>query len=286
MKRWQVAYYIRIACIGFLVAWGANNGVFTRSFSCAAAEDSIVIYGDPGEPSAVHAQIVLLAASCAPDAVFIAGDLVENPDIPDHWTALLSALAPLQLSAPVYPALGNHERNAPRFYELFQLPRNERWYAVCLDNVEVIVLDSNAPLNADSEQYRWLQNHLAAPERILPFRIVVFHHALLTGGPNGNDEKGIGPFVIPLCKQYGVSMIFNGHNHLYERSVRDGIQYVVTGGGGSGLVEMVRDNPYLQRWKRAHHICHLRGGEEYIVMNALELGGARIDEVRIERNPQ
>ena len=38
--------------------------------------------------------------------------------------------------------------------------------------------------------------------------------------------------LVPLFEQYGVDVVFNGHDHHYERSYKDGVYYIVTGGGG------------------------------------------------------
>jgi len=52
--------------------------------------------------------------------------------------------------------------------------------------------------------------------------------------------------LVPLFEQYGVDMVFNGHDHHYERTCpiragqcssaqEGGVVYYVTGGGGAPL---------------------------------------------------
>ena len=39
--------------------------------------------------------------------------------------------------------------------------------------------------------------------------------------------------LAPLFEQYGVDVVFTGHNHNYERNEVNGVTYIVTGGGGA-----------------------------------------------------
>ena len=41
--------------------------------------------------------------------------------------------------------------------------------------------------------------------------------------------------------EHGVDIVFAGHDHYYYRTVRDDIQYVVTGGGGAPLYDIQAD---------------------------------------------
>ena len=39
----------------------------------------------------------------------------------------------------------------------------------------------------------------------------------------------------PLFERYGVTAVFSGHDHCYERAERNGVHYFVSGGGGAPL---------------------------------------------------
>jgi hypothetical protein len=45
------------------------------------------------------------------------------------------------------------------------------------------------------------------------------------------------PLLDSLFQKHGVKLVFQGHDHLYYRTVRSGITYVVTGGGGAPLYD-------------------------------------------------
>ena len=64
--------------------------------------------------------------------------------------------------------------------------------------------------------------------------IAYFHFPVFSSGYFGNDKRLIEEMV-PLLEKYDVDIVFNGHDHHYERSYKDGVYYIVTGGGGSDL---------------------------------------------------
>jgi len=55
-----------------------------------------------------------------------------------------------------------------------------------------------------------------------------------------------------------VDIVFNGHDHSYERSYVNGVFYIVTGGGGAPLYEQERASPYSLVFHSAYHFCRLR----------------------------
>ncbi len=94
----------------------------------------------------------------------------------------------------------------------------------------VIDSDSHEPdgIFATSTQGQWLQARLAAST--LKYRFVVMHHAPFSSGPNGSLAAVQWPY-----RAWGASAVLAGHDHTYERIVRDGLTYVVNGAGGFGL---------------------------------------------------
>ena len=52
-------------------------------------------------------------------------------------------------------------------------------------------------------------------------------------------------YLQPLFEGNGVQLVFAGHDHTYERTIINGITYVVSGGGGAPLygLEQLKDNP-------------------------------------------
>lgn len=131
-----------------------------------------------------------------------------------------------------FPSLGNHDWEAPGavpYLTYFTLPGNERYYDFVRAPVHFFAIDSdpNEPdgIAPTSVQAQWLQGRLAASTQ--PYRIVYLHHAPYSSGQNGSHPNLQWPY-----ESWGASAIVAGHDHTYERIMRDGVPYFVNGVGG------------------------------------------------------
>ena len=72
------------------------------------------------------------------------------------------------------------------------------------------------------------------------WKIAVFHHPPYTcGGHAGNTD--VARRWVPLFERYGVQLVLSGHDHNYQRfAARNGVTYVVHGGGGAGPLPAAR----------------------------------------------
>ncbi len=170
--------------------------------------------------------------------VLHAGDLVETP-VPAHWEFFFRSMAPVLLRAPFLPVLGNHERDSLTYYQHFALPPGggrlgKRWWTLRFGDVIVVGLDSNARTPQDyHEQLSWLYQSLSGPE---PHKIVMFHHPVFSSDAiYFPGVEGLQKLWHPAFVELGVRLVITGHAHNYERIVRDGVTYLVVGGGGATL---------------------------------------------------
>lgn len=238
----------------------------------------IIIYGDSRTDHLTHQKIVNEIIKTKPALVFHTGDLVENGLIPDQWTTFNEIIFDLAKITQFYPALGNHENNLPLYFDNFVLPNNERWYVVEKDNLHFIVLDSNSDCSIGSEQYLWLEDDLQNIDENIKFVIAIFHHPPFSTGPHTEDEKGLRQTIVPLFEQYGVDIVFNGHDHDYERSLYHNIYYIVTGGGGAPLRDQVRTSPYSQLFIKAYHFCKLSIIDDQLIVEVYDIDSILIDQ--------
>ncbi len=139
------------------------------------------------------------------------------------------------------------------------------WYAISTGNVRLYVLDASwadgnvgtsnmyqvdydEHWTTSSPEYRWLQADLAShPGGV---KMAVFHFPLRSDNSTQGDDTNLqnssanpnaGTSLEQLLSAYGVSLVFNGHAHTYQRiSPRQTGQITnyVTGGGG-GVLEPV-----------------------------------------------
>ena len=209
----------------------------------------------------------------------------------------------LLASKPMWPAIGNHEKTrrhddltrpeASRYFSLFELPGNERWYRVDYHLMTLLVVDSNSRLSPDHEQYKWLRKQLRSERK--RFTLVAFHHAPFSSGPHASIHPDATPkewpidegrrFLVPLFEMYDVDVVLNGHDHIYERSEKNGIPYIVTGGGGAPLYKINSSpNPYQVVAKSTNHYVRLKVAKDGIDLKAIDTSGETIDSARFTPN--
>jgi len=92
------------------------------------------------------------------------------------------------------------------------------------------------PIACGSRQYEWLARELASEAcRTARVRIILMHHGAFTQGhsailPFGTPTAYAEDFLVrdlhPLLRWGGVHLVFNGHNHVVNHHVVDGIHYV------------------------------------------------------------
>ena len=243
---------------------------------------AIVIYGDSRTGHQTHQKIVDEIIKTKPAIVFHTGDLVKNSKIHGQWATFNEIIFDLTKIADFYPALGNHENNSPLFFDNFILPNNERWYSIEKDNLHFVVLDSNSDCNIGSEQYLWLEDDLHNIKENIRFVIAIFHHPPFGTGRHNEDVKKLRQTIIPLFEQYGVDIVFNGHDHDYERSLYHNIYYIVTGGGGAPLYKQARTSPYSQLFIRAYHFCKLFIINDQLIIEVYDIDSNLIDRFVID----
>jgi acid phosphatase type 7 len=218
------------------------------------------VYGDCRTGHEAHRCLAGGMASLAPVATFNAGDLVENGDDPLQWLTFNAITAGLRAIAPYYPCLGNHENGSLLYFANFDLPGNGRWYSVDVGEVHWLVLDSTSSVAPGSPQALWLAADLAARGASTRHTVALFHHPPYSTGGHAEDEMGLRRTLVPTLREAGVRLAFTGHDHDYERSLVDGVTWVVTGGGGAPLRGQARASDASVIFASVHHFCVVHPG--------------------------
>lgn len=210
-------------------------------------EFTFVAYGDTRDHQEKHKLLADVAAvdPTQPRLAFHVGDLVSNGGQLDLWADYSNAIQMLGASMPYYAAIGNHEYFHRYYYENLALPQtgggqfNSEWYSFDYAGVHFIVLDTNILdkyVNRDipdavEKQYEWIQKDLEAHKET-KWIVAVFHHPIYSSHYRSRYPQ-LQEKLIPIFDQYGVDLVLNGHNHIYERVLRDGRNYITTGAGGA-----------------------------------------------------
>jgi len=207
----------------------------------------LAAFGDTRSNHAAHRSVIEAMALDAPLAFFHSGDLVGTGTSESDWDHFFESEATMLLRAPLYPAIGNHEGTGPQFVDLFELPEDspspERYYAVRYGSSLFISIDQYTnPYGAGSDQLAWLETTLAEAKANpdIRQRFVQLHHSPYSSGSHKSNLT-VREHLSPLFEQYGVDIVFSGHDHCYERSTVNGVKYVITGGGGAPLYSVAGD---------------------------------------------
>jgi len=226
----------------------------------------VIAYGDQRFTDPTNTQVtnpiarrwlVEKIAAEHPSAVLMSGDVPYSGDHPDDYAVYRKETEIWRKEKlHVYPALGNHEFHGDphealeHWWTAFPEMRNRRWYSVQIGGeVETIALDSDTSLAEGSNQRRWLQDQLAHLPGSIRFVLISLHHPPVADvqthinvshNPRPN-EIGLRDFLEAAApKMKAKIVVIGGHIHNYERHLRGGVVYLVSGGGGAKPVPVER----------------------------------------------
>jgi acid phosphatase type 7 len=206
------------------------------------------VYGDVRGGHRVHAELVARLRAEDPDAILATGDLVLRGSDEGDWQRFFAVTGEMLATIPFWSAPGNHDTGRAgdgrrRFGDVFLLPPVlagapprppwAGWYSFAVGDVHVVMLDSNA--YDEPSQLAWLELDLAAArERGARVILAATHDGPYSRGTHGGNRTAVEHYV-PVLVRHGVHLLFSGHDHLYQRGRMDGLDYIVSGGGGAPL---------------------------------------------------
>ncbi len=236
----------------------------------------------------MHRDIVSRAYSHHPAVVVRVGDLVDAGTALNHWQSFFAIERPLLSSAIYLPARGNHESmnadlsagtptNYFNFFAVPSIPANEEYYAVRYDSTLFIGLSTEIAI--PGAQTTWLSNTLdeANNDPSIRWKVAFFHRAVYSSGRNtGSSASEIANWH-PLFRNKGVELVFSGHDHDYERSVVEGVQYLVIGGGGSQNNPVGFDPTRTIYSESVPHLVVMDVDGQQLTANTYRVDGSRMD---------
>lgn len=197
----------------------------------------LAVYGDCRQYPKIHRKIANDIASRNPRAVVVAGDLVDHPGEQKEWDEFHEITKVVRDRAPLLCAVGNHDVHPSQPF-VREMKLQKSWYDRQIGDFHIFVLDSMDCFR-EKEQVGWFRG--AAEASRTKHKIAVFHHPPFILDPKRSAET---PHILENLHPLLVKMKFCGalcgHQHAFYYTRRDGIPYVVTGGGGSALSTLDR----------------------------------------------
>ncbi|TAN45999.1 MAG: hypothetical protein EPN22_00595 [Nitrospirae bacterium] len=151
-----------------------------------------------------------------------------------------------KLPSPFFNIIGNHEIGGTAEREKFVKERFGNFYgSFDFGNSHFVMLNTEEPGREGTisgEQLSWLEKDLEANKTAA--NIFIFLHRplfsavdpLLMSGKSFKD-KANRDNLHSLFKKYKVKTVFAGHEHLFNDTSKEGVRYLITGGGGAPLYE-------------------------------------------------
>jgi 3',5'-cyclic AMP phosphodiesterase CpdA len=271
-------------------AGGAEAG--KGSFKTAPVEATpfrFVVFGDTRTRHDMHRKVVdAIVKRGIPDFVLHTGDLVSDGSDSGLWPVFFDIERQLLRSAAFYPALGNHERNSREFYDYFQV--GPPYYSFNWGNVHFSVINSDLGNAASStsareafwaEQTRWLDEDLGKNQKA-DFRFILAHHPPFTAVSTRDDNKNM-TALVPLFEKHQVAAGFFGHDHNYQRHEKNGIQYIITGGGGAPLYDVGKPDPVItKKVMSTEHFVSISVDGKTAKVEVLALDGSPIENIELK----
>lgn len=200
-------------------------------------------------------RVLRAIAAEEPDFVALLGDLVFRGSSSAEWARFDTLASPIRLARiPVLPVLGNHEYWVARgpalsnFFARFPHLEGRRWHAVTYGPLRILALDSNLRFLTPSiweEQRLWYEEQLRQSDADRDIRgiLVLVHHPPYTNSTVTSDEIHVQRTFVPGFERSAKTLaMLSGHVHSYERFLRAGKAYVVTGGGGGPRVRLASES--------------------------------------------
>jgi len=215
-----------------------------------AAEVVMLVIGDTRDGYSTWGGALQQAfAKAQPDIVLFDGDATTLGPVQDEWEAWFNAAAPELPLAPMILAHGNHDVSAVNWFSQFAQPGDEQNFAVDFGAVHLTVANDSPVASADLTGVgaQMLDANLKAGANA-PWNILMHHKPMYSAsaGPHVADVITMRNAWGGIVDANGVDLVFNGHDHDYERSkplhnnmvqpsTQNATVYVVVGSAGAAL---------------------------------------------------
>ena len=269
----------------YQVREGVESGDYhTGTFRTAPAVDAVNVkflaYGDtrsyPVNHDAVCARMVETFTDDPEYQTFTlhSGDWV-NQDTENDWTTMFfnrsfSNALEMQANLPIQGCMGNHEGQGTFCESVYGKywpyipdanPDNDDWYSFDYGPVHVVVINEYRHENwwglTDTELNKVKQDLNGSTKQ---WKFIVLHapgYSADGGGGHVNNGFVQNQLQQP-CVDYGVDIVFAGHNHYYARCYVNGVRHITTGGGGAPLDEPDPDyDPSIVAVDESYHFCEI-----------------------------
>ncbi len=243
-----------------------------------------------------------------PNMAFILheGDMTLAGGEQNEWDIYYEDIdSAVQNDVKFYYAVGNHETYTYRlengsygpvqpdvstYMANVEMPGNERYYSFDHNQIHFIVINTEEFWDDDdyffditTTQQDWIIDDLANNNK--SFTVALIHRPCYSIRSNYRVENAneIAKVLEPIFIEYGVDLVFSGHDHYYYRTTRNDITHVVTGGAGAPLYDPDRTDKAIEGdvYFDKYHYVNVSVSENTIKIETLVYSGDNIESPTI-----
>jgi len=246
-----------------------------------------VAYGDTRTQPEVHTTLSKQILEANPKFVIHSGDITLFGTIYPLWKEdFFRPLENVIDHIPLWPCVGNHERDGVNYRNFYNLPGDELNYSFDYGSAHFVSIDNI--LTSLEEICDWLDKDLAKSKAKWKF---VYYHIPTYNSHGHASDWGQG-VIDKILRKHKVDVVFNGHSHLYECSCpivsaydenKWPVLHIVTGGGGASLADIKIQREFTDKFSKEHHIIIVDIDEKVFTAKVINDKGEIIDTFSIDK---
>ncbi len=233
--------------VSALLAQGAFPSTNLKPLPPSKQDYYFIALGDdrpagPGlPPTHTFRELLKEVGTICPEFVLSSGDMLYgNEETLSQYKQEVAWMKPLiqTLPCPFFNVAGNHEiNNRPEFLQTYTAAFGPLYGSFDFGGIRFLAVCTELPAQSPSvfgAELSWLKRILSTKKPTVVFQ----HHPVFVRGTNSEKESaGVADHeaIHKLYLHGGVVMVVEGHDHIYNRQVHDGIDYRIAGGAGAPM---------------------------------------------------
>jgi hypothetical protein len=219
-----------------------NPGAFSTVYSLVTAPAvgastalRFAVSGDSRDSMSIMAKVQKAIADSGATFQLFTGDAVFTGGLQSLWNSFFETsfggmtISDVMATVPMMMENGNHENLSINYLAQFAIPdisqavksEPKQWYSFDYGNIHFVALNdtTSSASTVTGTEAAWLDADLAKVDRAKTPWIFVFHHKpIYSCAPTHGSDMGARAAWQPIYDKYKVDVVFNGHEHNYERT--------------------------------------------------------------------
>ncbi len=224
--KWKVLIHKAVLCVAGLLFLLAPLSLRAQYAAFAIVSDTHV-----GAPGSVYPELIRNIEEEGTSMIVHTGDAINNPGNLSQWAQFFDITGS---DKTLYLAPGNHDIKGQESLDVYADFFGAPYSSTSDGDTLLVFLNTELPGEESrimGKQLAWLSAELAKPFR---YKLVFLHESLFPLiRQHGLDRHAQERDNLHLLfVRSGASLVVAGHDHLYDRSLRDGVTYVIGGRAG------------------------------------------------------